>query len=98
MYNLEICDLYRNAKDYGIAEDFLEEVIVNFNGDLTLWSMYHIKGLLKAWTVNLYEAKDAFEKALYYYPKFELSHKRLDEINKIIEEKEIVCKKLRGPK
>jgi O-antigen ligase len=95
-YCLYASQLYLNVlKEYGKAQDFIESAIVNFNGDLTMWSMYYMKGLLKYKTGSLYEAQSAFEKSLYYNPTFGLASQKLEEVKKVIQDHDRVLIRLR---
>ncbi len=95
-YCLYASRLYLNIlKDAGRARDYLERAIVHFNGDITRWSVYFMKGLLSLKTGSLFEARAAFEKALYYNPTFEPARQRLSEVNKIIRDHDKVLIKFR---
>ena len=77
------------------AKEFIDRSIVDFNGDLTLWSVYFYKGLINYRIGSLLEARFDFEKCLYYWPHFELAKKKLAEVNDIIEKHDRVMIKLR---
>ena len=77
------------------AREFLERVIADFNGDLTKWSVFYFKGLLAYQTGGLFEAKAAFEKALYYNPLFVEARQQLEEVNQVLRENDKVLIKLR---
>ena len=95
-YCLYASQLYMNVlKDFGKARDFIEKAIIDFNGDVTRWSIYFIKGLLKFQMGSLFDAKAAFEKALYYNPEFSLARQKLNEVNKVIKEHDRVLIKFR---
>lgn len=95
-YCLYASQLYfKNTKDFTATRDFLERSIVDFNGDLTKWSVYYASGLLNFRTGSLYEAKAAFEKALYYYPYFEEAKAKLEEVNKILKENDQIIIELK---
>jgi O-antigen ligase len=99
-YNSQYClyagKLYMDIlRDHVKAGDFFERTIINFNGDLTKWSVYYGKGLLKYRMGSLFEARDAFEKALYYYPLFEPAQKQLKKVNKVIKEHKEIKIRLR---
>jgi hypothetical protein len=95
-YCLYASQLYMNVlKDFGKARDFIEKAIIDFNGDVTRWSIYFIKGLLKFQMGNLFDAKAAFEKSLYYNPEFSLARQKLNEVNKVIREHDRVLIKFR---
>ncbi|MGD2126669.1 MAG: tetratricopeptide repeat protein, partial [Desulfobacteraceae bacterium] len=95
-YCLYASQFYKNTmKDLGKARDFIEKAIVDFNGDVTGWSVYYMKGLLAYRTGSLFEARAAFEKALYYNPTFERARKKLEQVNKVIRDHDKVLIKLR---
>jgi len=81
--------------DYVKAGDFFEKTIINFNGDLTMWSIHFAKGLLKFRTGSLLEARAAFEKALYYNPTFTPARDKLEEVKKVLKEHDKVMIKFR---
>jgi len=98
-YHIYASDLYmpRGAKlksgsknMYGLKPDpikalyYNERAITNFNGDITMWSAYYLNGLLKFKMGNFFEAKAAFEKALFYNPIFEPAKKRLEKTENMI--------------
>jgi O-antigen ligase len=82
-------------RDYAKAGDFFERAIINFNGDLTKWSVYYGKGLLKYRMGSLFEARNAFEKSVYYYPLFKPADEKLKEVNKVLKEHKQIMIKLR---
>ena len=78
--------LYFNLKrDFNKAEDYIVRAIRDFNGDITFWSAYFIQGLLRYQMGNLFGARHAFEKALYYNPTFDPAKKKLAEVNQVTE-------------
>ena len=84
-YNLYAGQLYLEViKDYSKAGDYIEKAILDFNGDITMWSAYFVKGLVKLRMGSLAEAGNAFEKAIYYNPTFEPAIKELAKVNKVI--------------
>jgi len=95
-YCLYASQLYMNVlKDFGKARDFIERAIIDFNGDITMWSAYFIKGLLKLQMGSLYEAQAAFEKALYFNPTFQPARQKLAEVKQIIKDHDRVLIKFR---
>jgi tetratricopeptide (TPR) repeat protein len=95
-YCLYASQLYMNVlKEFGKARDFIERAIIDFNGDITRWSIFFIKGLLKFQTGSLYEAQAAFEKSLYYNPTFEIARQKLEEVKKVIKDHDQVLIKFR---
>jgi tetratricopeptide (TPR) repeat protein len=95
-YLLYTSQLYMNAlKDFGKARDYIEMAIIDFNGDITRWSVYFIKGLLKFQMGNLFDAQAAFEKARYYNPTFKPAEQKLAEVKKVIKEHDQVLIKIR---
>lgn len=95
-YCLFASQLYMNIlKDSGKAREFIERAIIDYNGDVTRWSIYFLKGLLKYQTGSLYDAKAAFEKALYYNPTFETARQKLVEVEKVIKDHDKVLIKFR---
>jgi hypothetical protein len=95
-YCLYAGQLYMDTlRDYAKAGDFFERAIINFNGDLTKWSVYYGKGLLKYRMGSLFEARSSFEKSIYYYPLFEPANEKLKEVNKVLKEHKEIMIKLR---
>jgi tetratricopeptide (TPR) repeat protein len=95
-YCLYAGQLYMDIlRDYAKAGDFFERAIINFNGDLTKWSVYYGKGLLKYRMGSLFEARNAFEKSIYYYPLFEPANEKLKEVKKVLKEHKQIIIKLR---
>ena len=95
-YNFWASQLYLNVfLDYGKASDYIDKAIWDYNGDLTMWSLYFIKGLLKFQAGSMLEAKAAFEKSLYYNPTFQEARLKLDEVNKVIKDHDRVMIKFR---
>ncbi|MFH1123636.1 MAG: tetratricopeptide repeat protein, partial [Pseudomonadota bacterium] len=94
-YCLYASQLYLKKKEFAIARDFIERALIEFNGDLTKWSVFYAQGLLNFQTGSLFEANEAFEKSLYYNPTFEAGRKKLEEVNKVIEDHDQIVIKIR---
>ncbi|MBW1849043.1 MAG: O-antigen ligase family protein, partial [Deltaproteobacteria bacterium] len=84
-----------NFRNYPKAGELIEESLVNFIGDNTLWGVYYTKGLVKFQTGSLFEAREAFQQSLYYNPKYAPSLQKLDELDKIFEKHDKICIKLK---
>ena len=82
-------------KDFTKAEEFFETTSDNFNGDLIKWILHYFRGLLRFRAGSIFEARDEFNKALYYYPYYEPARKKLEEVEKIIKENDRLTIKLR---
>jgi hypothetical protein len=78
--------------DFGKACYHLDRAIVNFNGDLTRWSAHFTDGVLKYRMGRIYEARDAFKRAIYYNPVYEPANKMLKQVEKSIENREKMIK------
>ena len=87
MYHVVASQLYLNLKNIVKASDFAERAIIGFNGDLTLWSVWYLKGVIDYHKGSILESKAAFEKALYYYPLFDPAIEKLKIVNEIIEKR-----------
>ncbi len=87
--------MLKTIRDYVKAGMFFDRVITGFNGDLSLWSVYYGNGLLKMRTGHLYEARDAFQKAIYYNPNDIQARKKLDEVKRILKKHDRVIIKFR---
>jgi len=83
-YLLYTGQLYAAIHHPEYALDYIERTIVDYNGDITAWSMWFIKGILKAQLGDLRGAKRAFEKALYYNPTFGPAKQKLAEVEGIM--------------
>ena len=81
--------------DLSKARYHLERAIVNFNGDLTRWSAHFTDGLLKYRMGSILEARNAFEKAVYYNPEFKPAHKKLKEVQNILKKHDRITIKIR---
>ena len=82
-------------KDFTKAEEFFEATDENFNGDLIKWILHYFRGLLRFRVGSLFEARNEFKKALYYYPYYEPAQKKLEEVEKIIRENDRLTIRLR---
>ena len=94
-YCLYASQLYLKEKEFTKARDLIERALIDFNGDLTKWSVYYAQGLLNFQTGSLFEAKEAFAKSVYYNPNFEAGRKKLEEVTKIIEDHDQIVIKIR---
>lgn len=95
-YALHASQLYLNVLNNPLkAKEYIDQSIIDFNGDLTLWSVYFYRGLTNFKIGSLLEARSAFEQSLYYWPYFEPAKKKLAEVNDIIEKHDRVVIKLR---
>ena len=96
VYSVYAAELYMGPRrDLAKAREFLERAINDFNGDLTKWSLFYLKGLLAYQTGALFEARAAFETALYYNPVFVEARQQLEEVNQVLKENDKVLIKLR---
>ncbi|PKN65443.1 MAG: hypothetical protein CVU57_10010 [Deltaproteobacteria bacterium HGW-Deltaproteobacteria-15] len=96
VYNYFASRIYMNdLKDYGKASDYIEKATHDYNGDIIRWSLFFVKGLLKFRAGSLFEARAAFEKALYYNPEFTEAREKLQEVEKVIKEHDRVLIKIR---
>jgi O-antigen ligase len=87
---------YTNAlRNFPEAGKYLERAILDFNGDITRWSIFFMKGVLKFQSGALFEAREAFEQALYFNPKFEPAQQKLQEVNQVIQTHDRVMIKIR---
>jgi O-antigen ligase len=86
---------FYQIRNFGKADEFITRTIVEFNGDIVPWAAYFMKGLLKFQTGSPFEAKIAFEKALYYNPNFQEARQKLDEVNRVIKDNDQVLIKFR---
>jgi O-antigen ligase len=81
--------------DFAKARYHLDRAIVNFNGDLTRWSAHFTDGLLKYRMGSILEAKDAFEKSIYYNPEFKPAHEKLKEVQDLLKKHDRITIKIR---
>jgi tetratricopeptide (TPR) repeat protein len=77
------------------ARYHLDRAIVNFNGDLTRWSVHFTDGLLKFQMGSILEAEDAFEKSIYYNPEFKPAQERLKKVKNILKKHDKITIKIR---
>jgi tetratricopeptide (TPR) repeat protein len=83
------------TRDLTKARDLLERAVHLFNGDVTKWSLYYLKGQLAFQTGAIMEAKASLEKSLQYNPLYTEAKEKLDEVNKVIKEHDRVMIKFR---
>jgi tetratricopeptide (TPR) repeat protein len=96
LYCLYAGQLYMNVLQDNIkAVEFVERAIINFNGDVTRWSPFYMKGILKHSLGSLYEARRAYREAVYYNPNFTEARRKLKELEKILKDHDKVLIKLR---
>jgi O-antigen ligase len=96
LYCLYAGQLYMNIIRNPVkAGEFFERALVRFNGDLTMWDLYYVKGLLEYKKGSLFDAKYAFEKALYYNPNFLPARNQLKKVDKILKENDKILIRLR---
>jgi len=87
---------YMNAlRNFPEAGKYLERAILDFNGDITRWSVFFMKGMLKFQSGALFEAREAFEQALYFNPEFQPARQKLEEVNQVIKTHDRVMIKIR---
>jgi O-antigen ligase len=77
------------------AGHHLDRAIINFNGDLTAWSVHFSEGLLKFHMGSILEARDAFEKSIYYNPEFKPAREKLKEVQNLLEKHDRITIKIR---
>jgi O-antigen ligase len=77
------------------AGHHLDRAVINFNGDLTAWSVHFSEGLLKFHMGSLLEARDAFEKSIYYNPEFKPAREKLKEVKEIFKKHDRITIKIR---
>jgi O-antigen ligase len=86
---------FYQIRNFGKADEYLTRAIVEFNGDIVPWAAFFLKGMLKFQTGSPFEAKIAFEKALYYNPNFQEARQKLDEVNRVIKDHDQVMIKFK---
>ena len=85
IYCFDASQLYMNVlRNYVSAEEYIYRATINFNGDLSLWDLYFVKGMMKFHLQSLHEARSTFQKSLYFNPTFVPSHKMLKELERLI--------------
>jgi O-antigen ligase len=95
-YSLYAAQLYMNViRNFPKANDYLDKAIIDYNGDITRWSIFFFKGILKFQSGSLYEARNAFETALYFNPEFQGAIQKLKEVNQVIKDHDRVMIKFR---
>ncbi len=95
-YCLYAAQLYMNTlKNFVKANEYIERATIDYNGDVTMWAVHFIKGLLKLRGGSLFEARASFERALYYNPEFQEAARKLEEVNRVIKEHDRVTIKFR---
>ena len=95
-YCLYAAQLYINViRNFVKANEYIERAIIDYNGDITRWAVHYLKGILKFQSGSLFEARAAFEKALYYNPEFDAARQKLNEVNEVIKNHDRVMIKFR---
>jgi len=95
-YLLYATQLYMNfLKNFPKANDFIDRAILDYNGDITRWALFYFKGVLKLQGGSLYEARNAFQKALYFNPEFGAARQELNKVNEIIKNNDRIMIKFR---
>jgi len=95
-YNLDAGFLYLEIlRDYVKAGPFIEKAVIKFNGDFAKWAVYHARGEVKYRLGSLFEARDAYKSALYYYPEFLPSRTMLAKVEKVFQEEDTITLKLK---
>ncbi len=95
-YNMYAAQFYLNSsRNFPEAGKYLERVILDYNGDITRWSVFYLKGMVKFQSGSLFEAREAFERAIYYNPEFEPAQQQLKEVNQVIKDHDRVMIKFR---
>ena len=85
IYCFDASQLYMNVlRNYVSAEEYIYRATINSNGDLSMWDLYFVKGMMKFHLQSLHEARSAFQKSLYFNPTFVPSHKMLKELERLI--------------
>ena len=96
LYCLYAAQLYMDVlRNYVTAAGFFEKALHGFNGDLSKWAVYYGKGILKLRTGALFEARQAFRKALYYNPNYMPAKEKLNEVEKILKDHDSVVIKFK---
>ncbi len=95
-YCLYAAQLYINViRNFVKANEYIERAIIDYNGDITRWAVFYLKGILKFQSGSLFEARAAFEKSLYYNPEFDIARQKLSEVNQVIKDHDRVMIKFR---
>jgi O-antigen ligase len=85
-YCLRAGQLYMDSfRDYPRADEYLSRAIADFNGDVTMWGLHYIRGMARLRQRDPFGARAAFIKARYYNPNFEPAHRKLAQVEKLIE-------------
>jgi O-antigen ligase len=84
-----------NFRNYSKANEYIDKSLINFIGDNTLWGLYYIKGLARYHMGSFFEARELFQKSLYYNPNYEPSIQRLAELENLFKNHDQICIKLR---
>lgn len=96
IFIFQASQFYMNIlKDHVKANDFLERATIDYNGDITYYSLHYMKGLLKLRTGNLLEARTAFQQALYYNPAFAEARAELEKVQAVLRDTDRVVIKFR---
>ena len=87
---------YRNVMgNMAVADELLNKALVDFNGDITIWSIYYMKGLHDMQLGNVLMARESFLKTLYYCPTFKPGIVKFIEVNDIISKNDKIVIRLR---
>lgn len=95
-YHINAAMMYmNNFRNYQKANELIEESLINFIGDNTLWGVYYTKGIVKFQMGSLFEARDAFQNSLYYNPLDKKTIQQLERLEEIFKKHDKICIKLK---
>ena len=92
LFNFEAANLYTNMNKFYIAQEYIDQAIVNPNGDLVPWGTLLVSGRLKMRLGNMYGAKYDFSKAIRQYPYATEAKRDLVMVNQIIAQGSLMIK------
>lgn len=85
----------KTVRNYVRASRYLQRAMFYFNGDVTGWGVQYLYGVVKFKMGSLFEARDAFRKALYYNPNFDPARKKLNEVQQVLRKHDRIMIKYR---
>ena len=95
MYRFRLAELYATQpKMRPLALAYTYSALENNNGDIVIWGILGLQGLLHFQSGDVRGAKLSFERANWYYPEFEPAKKGLEQVNKILSENSQILIKL----
>ena len=87
-YHVQATQMYIKAGDLRRASEHIDQAIFYHNGDMTMWSVWYLRGNIKSQLRDIEGSKVSYEKSIYYNPEFGPAKKNLESILTFLENAE----------